>query len=142
MDKIELVIKLALAVGGFLVAAIPSVIGIIKAIKDRKNAANLAAKEAANNDLLNQLNAFIQEAEEAYANVNAVLKARGESAGSAKKESVLSKLREYALDHGYDFDSVAWGEKIDEVVALTRKVNATVSNVATIASAATQLFKK
>lgn len=149
MSKLELIIKLACAVGGFLIAAIPSLIGLIKAIKARIKATKLAEKEAAENDLLSQLNSFIAEVEEVYDNVNQVLKARGQSAGPAKKESVLSKLRTYALDHGYDFDAEFWGEKIDEVVALTRKVNAATKtavtaakSAATAVTTATQLLRK
>lgn len=135
MNKIELIIKLALAIGGFLVAAIPSLIGIIKTIKDKK-------LSLAENDLLGHLNIFIEEAEKAYNEVNKILKAKGESAGSAKKETVLTKLQAYALEKGYKFDAEFWSAKIDEVVALTRQVNAVVTNSTTIASTASQLFTK
>ena len=149
MSKLELIIKLACAVGGFLVAAIPSLVGLIKAIKARKVATTIAERELAENDLLAQLNAFIADAEEAYNNVNLILKAQGKSAGSAKKESVITKLHAYALEKGYEFDADFWSEKIDEVVALTRKVNAAVTTATNVAKAATatintasQLFKK
>lgn len=86
-----------------------------KAEADRA-AAELAMEQAAKT--------FIADAETMYKTVDEVLKARGQSAGALKKETVLAKLRTYAIENGITLDVVAWTDKIDELVKFTKSVNA------------------
>jgi flagellar biosynthesis component FlhA len=86
-----------------------------KAEADRA-AAELAMEQAAKE--------FISQAETMYNSVDAILKAKGESAGALKKETVLAKLRTYAIENGITIDVVAWSDKIDELVKFTKSVNA------------------
>lgn len=79
-------------------------------------AANLALEQAAKD--------FIAQAETMYSSVDAILKAKGESAGALKKETVLAKLRTYAIEKGISLDVVEWTDKIDELVKFTKNVNA------------------
>lgn len=79
-------------------------------------AANLAMEQAAKE--------FIAQAETMYGSVDAILKQKGESAGALKKETVLAKLRTYAIENGITIDVVAWTDKIDELVKFTKDVNA------------------
>lgn len=67
---------------------------------------------------------FIADAEITYKTVDEMLKARNESAGSLKKETVLAKLRTYAIEKGYTLDVAVWSDKIDELVKFTKIVNA------------------
>lgn len=119
------VIKIICSIlGGVVTTLIPCIIALVRTIKSRKVAKTEAEKQAAYNDMLNVVNTFIAGAEETYKSVNAVLKQQGGSAGAVKKESVLTKLQGYALEKGYEFNSEAWSEKVDEIVKLTREVNA------------------
>lgn len=86
-----------------------------KAEADLK-AAELAMEQAAKS--------FISDAETMYKTVDELLKARGQSAGSLKKETVLAKLRTYAIEKGYTLDVSVWSDKIDELVKFTKSVNA------------------
>ena len=53
-----------------------------------------------------------------------MLKQRNASAGAVKKDTVMTKLQAYAMEKGYEFDAEFWSNQIDEIVALTRTVNA------------------
>lgn len=44
--------------------------------------------------------------------------------GAEKKEFVMTKANQFAIDNGIDFDADAMSEKIEELVALTKQVNA------------------
>lgn len=122
-QAVEIVIKVASAVGGFLVAAIPATIGLIKAFKDMKSAQKEAAREAAENEMSSQMFNLIESAETLYKSVDLALKQQGDSAGPLKKDKVIMELRNYAEENGYEFDKDYWSDKIDEAVYLTRKVN-------------------
>lgn len=109
---------------GILSTLIPCLVAIKNAIKKRRDAKTEAEKEAAKIDMLSQVNILITNAESTYKAVNDILKQQGNSAGSVKKDSVITKLQAYALQHSYDFDIDYWNQKIDEIVNLTRSVNA------------------
>lgn len=79
-------------------------------------AAELAMEQAAKQ--------FIAQAETMYSSVDSILKAKGESAGALKKETVLAKLRTYAIENGITLDVVEWTDKIDKLVEFTKEVNA------------------
>lgn len=78
-------------------------------------AAELAMEKAAKE--------FIIEAETLYKAYDDILKARGASAGPMKKETVLAKLRTYAIEQGIAIDVEAWSAKIDTLVKFTKSVN-------------------
>lgn len=86
-----------------------------------KAAAELAAAELA---MEQAAKAFIVEAESLYKGYDDILKARNSSAGAMKKETVLSKLRTYAIEKGYTLDVEEWSKKIDSLVKFTKSVNA------------------
>lgn len=85
-----------------------------------KAESDLAAAELA---LEAAAKSFIMDAEVMYKSFDDVLKTKGQSAGSLKKETVLSKLRTFAIEKGITLDVEAWSAKIDELVAFTKKVN-------------------
>ncbi len=95
------------------------------AAKDEAEKAQAEAERAAAELALEQAaKSFISQAEEMYKSVDDILKSRGESAGALKKETVLAKLRTYAIENGITLDVVAWTDKIDELVKFTKAVNA------------------
>lgn len=138
MENIETILKVVYALVSALAVAIPLVIALVANIKSKINIrkklvnttdeAEKAKLEALNSsattDMLNVCNQLIANAETLYTDVSMILKREGKSAGAVKKDSVLSKLQAYAIEHDYNFDIDFWDTKIDEIVDLTKKVNA------------------
>ena len=125
MDIISVLKIVSIVLGVVCTTIIPTSIALFKSIKAKKEANTQAEKAAATNDMLNHLNTLIESAEETYKQVDTLMKTYGYgSMGALKKESVLTKLQAYAIDKNYKFDSEIWSNKIDEIVSLTRKVNA------------------
>lgn len=98
-----------------LIANIKSKIKICKQLANTTNEAEKAKLEAANSaattDMLNACNELIANAETLYLDVSLLLKKEGKSAGAVKKDSVMSKLQAYAIEHGYEFDAEYWARK-------------------------------
>ena len=109
---------------GLVVGIIPAIIGFVKAHKEKKTAKTIADTEAAEKDMIAHAETLIVAAEDFYKSLDTILKSQNESAGPYKKESVLSKLQAYATEKGYKFDINYWSEKINQIVALTKSVNA------------------
>lgn len=138
MQNIEIILKVVYAVASAVVVAIPLVIALIANIKSKikihKQLANTtdeaekakleAANSAATTDMLNVCNELIMKAETLYSNMSSLLKKEGKSMGAVKKDTVMSKLQAYAIERGYEFDVEYWDKKIDEIVDMTKKVNA------------------
>lgn len=122
--KLELIFNILYVLSGFIITAIPSAITIVKMYKQSKKAKSEAEAEAAKNAMFAEVNQLIASAETLYSGVDAILKGKGESAGSVKKDSVLTKLQAFALANGFDFDEAYWSTTIDEIVSMTKKVNA------------------
>lgn len=123
MDILTILKIVSIVLGVLTASIIPLTVKLVKAIKARKAAKTEAEKEAAKNDMLNAVNGFIVSAEELYKNIDDIVKAKGGSTGVNKKDSVMSKLQAYALGKGYSFDEGYWSNTVDEIVAMTRKVN-------------------
>lgn len=122
----EIIVKVIIAIATFVVATlIPSIIALVKYVKKYKAAKTEAEKQAIYNELLGEANKLIVSAEETYKQVDSLLKQQGGAgSGSVKKDSVMTKLQAYCIEKGVDFDTEFWSGKIDELVQLTRKVNA------------------
>lgn len=138
MENIATIIYIVVIVCSFLLSAVPAVIAWFKAAKAKKQAkahAETATTEAdrakaeaavaaAELEMEQAAKTFIAEAELTYKSFDELLKARGQSAGALKKETVLAKLRTYAIEKGITIDVDKWSEKIDEIVKFTKQVNA------------------
>jgi hypothetical protein len=136
--NVELIFRLIYAAFGFLVTAIPAAITLVAIIrkkcklsKELATATDEAVKAqieannaAATTEMLGVCNTLIENAEALYAGVSALFKQEGKSAGAMKKDSVMSKLQAYAIEHNYKFNADFWNAKIDEIVGMTRNVNA------------------
>lgn len=123
MSKLQLIMEIAKYLVPSLATFVGLGISLIKAIKARKEAKTEAEKQAAMNDLTNKAVVLIENAEELFDGVNQILKRQGQSAGVVKKDSVMAKLQAYALTMGYAFNEEEWSAKVDDLVAMTRKVN-------------------
>lgn len=121
---ISTILDIVYAIVGAIISAIPFIIALAKVCKKKKSAKSDAEKEAAMNDLMEIVTTLIKQAEATYKDVDAILKSENKSAGPVKKDAVLTKLQAYALQKGYDFDLDAWSTKIDDIVAMTKQVNA------------------
>ena len=129
MSWLTIIKAIIVAAATFLVTDVPLIVKFMQELKARKNAQIEAEKTKALNDMLATAQAFVQNAEKAFEGYDKMLKQQGESAGAMKKDNVITKLQTYALQHGYDFDVTFWDEKIDEIVAFTKNVNAKKKNV-------------
>lgn len=107
-----------------VLGAVAAVVSWIVAFKAKKKAKTEQAKAEAELAMEQAAKVFITEAETLYGAFDAILKAKGESAGSLKKETVLAKLRTYAIEKGLTLDVDLWSMKIDEIVKFTKEVNA------------------
>lgn len=124
MELGEIIRLIIVALSFVIGTAIPFIIALVNAIKAKKAAKTEAEKEKANTDLYNLAKSLVQGAEARFADYNAYMKNKGQSAGADKKKSVLTDLKDYALSKSYEWDAEKWSEAIDEIVALTRNVNA------------------
>lgn len=124
MDWLE-IIKLVSIILSFVIGtAIPFIIALVNSVKKRKAAQTEAEKEKANAEIYNLAKQLVQGAEVAYEEFNTYMKNKGLTAGSLKKKDVMIELKSFALENGYAFNTETWSEKIDEIVELTRNVNA------------------
>lgn len=136
--NIELWLKIGYAALGFIVAAIPLISSLVVALKKKVEAKKdlatatdeaakadaAAADAAATAELRECANKLIAEVETLYKDVDAKLKAEGKSARLVKKDSVMSKLQLRALTLNTTFDFDEWSKYVDDVVAMTKVVNA------------------
>lgn len=120
---IKTMIYIGFVVAEALIIGIPSLIKIILSAKALKASKNNEEKMIAIDDMKTQAKVFIEAAEIAYKDINDVLKSKGSSAGSVKKDSVMLKLQSYASEKGYDFDIDFWSQEIDNQVQYTKNVN-------------------
>lgn len=123
MENIQVVYYIVSAIVGLLTAGIPALIALIKSIKARAAAKTAEQKATADLAIKNHMFTLITEAEEIYAVVDTALKAMGGSAGAVKKETVLCRLHQFAIDNKVEFDKEKWSVEIDEAVAMTKSVN-------------------
>lgn len=128
--QIKDIISLVVTICVFLGTVVSFVVALVKNIKKYKEAKTEADEEAARNDMKTAAQGFIADAEKLYEDYTKSLVGTGVAvttsvkSGSLKKDSVMSKLSQYALEKGYTFDSEYWSGVIDELVALTKSVNA------------------
>lgn len=126
MENVYIWLKIAIAVATFLiVTVIPTVFLLIKKWKEAKNAKTEAEKQEAYNEMYDIAHSLIMAAEETYKQVDEILKNKsGAGSGAVKKDSVMTKLQAYCIEKGFTFDSEYWSAKVDEIVAMTKHVNA------------------
>lgn len=123
--ELGVIVNVASIVLGALATGIPAIIKWNKDRKAKNNAINEAEKQKAQIEMLNQANSFIQIAEDTFNAFDRVMKAQHSgTAGALKKGSVMTNLQAFALSKGYEFDSEFWSNKVDEIVAFTKSVNA------------------
>lgn len=134
------IIKVISAIASFLfLTLIPIIVMYVKKYKawvqakeEAENAKTEAEKAAADaeaekikTELLDLANSLVEKSESAFKQFDTILKAQtGKGCGAMKKESVMTKIQAACIEKGVTFDEEYWDNKIEEIVKLTKKVNA------------------
>ncbi len=105
MEKLEIILSLAGTAIGFLATAVTFILKFIKNEKARK-----AAEQTI--QIGNAVLPYIKQAE-TFAHYS----------GAEKKEFVMTKANQFAIARKIAFHPEAVGEKIEELVKLTKEVN-------------------
>ena len=110
MENLEVILSLIGTSFSLLVACIIFLIKLIKCVRSKKGKQNL--------DLLLEAVAPIVEVAEGYANFS----------GEEKKEYVLTKVNQFAIENGITFDTNLISDKIENLITLSKKVNSKKEN--------------
>lgn len=105
LENIEIYLSLAGVILSLVVSLIVFIIKFIKAIKNKK-----AQQDEV--DLLDAV-APIMEIAETFTHYS----------GEEKKEYVLTKINQLAIENGVDYDSETVTSKIEELIKLSKQVN-------------------
>lgn len=125
MEQLEKIITIVSSLAGFLLTClIPTVIVMINRIKAVRKAKTEAERQEALNDLKALAQGFVVDAESLYKDIDAIVKQNGKSCGAVKKDSVMTKIQDACLTKGVAFDKEYWSKVVDDLVTVTRQVNA------------------
>lgn len=125
MEQLEKIITIVSTLAGFLLTClIPTVIVMINRIKAVRKAKTEAERQEALNDLKALAQGFVVDAESLYKDIDAIVKQNGKSCGAVKKDSVMTKIQDACLTKGVAFDKEYWSKVVDDLVTVTRQVNA------------------
>ena len=105
MKELEIILSLGGTLVGFTITAITFILKFLKSAKAKR-----IAEQAI--EIGNAVLPYIKQAE-SFTNYS----------GAEKKEFVLTKANQFAIQHKMSFDAEVIGEKIEELVSLTKEVN-------------------
>ncbi len=118
MEYLEIILSLAGTAVGFLATALTFILKFVKSAKAKKIAEQTVK-------VGNAVLPYIKQAE-TFLNYS----------GQEKKEYVMTKANQYAIEQGITFDAGLIGEKVEELVRLTKEVNKREKDKAVLAPAA------
>ena len=121
MENLEIIISVAGAALGLLVTTVTFLSKFIKNAKGKKVAENIIK-------IGNAMIPYIQEAE-TFLNYS----------GEEKKQYVMTKANQFAIDNNIPFDAEAVSDKIEELIGLTKQVNVKTGSTAVSSSQPAQL---
>lgn len=124
MTWIEIVLKALTIIVAIVMGFLVTYPALRKAWKNYKEAKTAEEKARAELDIRNQLELLVSNVESSYSTLDKALKAIGSSAGPFKKDKVLSELRDFCDSKGYEYDKDKLSAEVDNVVRLTKEVNA------------------
>lgn len=124
MDLKTIVTLLSVLLGFVTSILIPTITVMINRIKAVRTAKNEAEKQVAIGDIKTLAQNFVVEAENLYKDIDSIVKKEGKTCGAVKKDSVMTKIQDACLGKGIVFDKEFWSKTVDELVTLTRQVNA------------------
>ena len=105
MQKLELILSMAGTAFGLGITALTFMIKFVRGAKAKRAAERLIK-------IGNAVIPFIEQAEKFT-----------HYTGAEKKEYVLTKANQFAIEKGIDFNAAEVGAKIEELVTLTKQVN-------------------
>lgn len=105
MENLEIILSAAGTALGLLVTTVTFLAKFIKNAKAKKVAENIV-------DISNALIGYIEEAE-TFLNYS----------GEEKKQYVMTKANQFAIESGIKFDAETVSAKIEELVGMTKQVN-------------------
>lgn len=111
MENFELIVSAAGAATGLLITTVTFFSQFIRNAKAKKKAQNVIK-------ISNAIVPYIEEAE-TFLNYS----------GEEKKQYVMTKANQFAIENGFKFDEEAVSAKIEELVALTKQVNRRIKDV-------------
>lgn len=125
----EQIITLVSSIASFLfVTLIPTIILLVNKWKAYNKAKTEEEKQQILNDISNSVGQLVTEAEEQYKDFDKVLKAQtGTGCGTLKKDKVLSQIQALCTEKGIEYDKEYWSNQVEEIVQITKQVNATIT---------------
>lgn len=105
MKELEIILSVSCAALGLLVTSITFIMKFLKSAKAKKICEHVVEVE-------NAVIPYIKQAE-TFLNYS----------GAEKKEFVMTKANQHAIENGIRFDEALVSEKIEELVRLTKEVN-------------------
>lgn len=105
MEHLEVILSMAGTALGLLVTAVTFIAKFFRSAKAKKTAENII-------EIGNAVIPYIEQAEK-FANYS----------GVEKKEYVLTKANQFAIEQGIDFNAATVSDRIEELVKLTKEVN-------------------
>jgi hypothetical protein len=105
MENLELILSSASAGAGLLATSVTFLVKFIKSAKAKKIAENVIKICAAVVPLIEQAERF------------------SDYSGEEKKEFVMTKANQFAIDNGMPFDKALVSEKVEELVDLSKQIN-------------------
>lgn len=124
MTWIDIVIKVACILFGLATACLIVLPKLKKAIIARKEAKTAEEKAKADAEVKECILEFIGVYEDKHKTLNDALKSIGETgAGQYKKDGVMTQVREFCDEKGYEYNKQEVSDYIDKVVDLTKRVN-------------------
>ena len=117
MENLEIILSVAGTALGLLVTTVTFLTKFIKNAKAKKAAENIV-------DISNAIIGYIEEAE-TFLNYS----------GEEKKQYVMTKANQFAIESGIKFDAESVSAKVEELVGMTKQVNASTNNTSVSAKA-------
>ena len=121
MENLEIILSAAGTALGLFVTTVTFLAKFIKNAKGKKVAENIVK-------IGNAMIPYIQEAE-TFLNYS----------GEEKKQYVMTKANQFAIDNNIPFDAEAVSDKIEELIGLTNQVNVKTGSAAVSSSQPAQL---
>lgn len=105
MENAELILSLAGTAFSLMVTCLIFIIRLVKTAKDRKMMQNYS--------FLDDAVAPLMEIAEGFTNYS----------GEEKKQFVLTKVNQFAIENGLKFDAEETAAKVEKLINLTKKIN-------------------
>lgn len=105
MENVEVVLSLAGTAFSLLITCLIFVVKLVKTVKDKKRMQNC--------NYLDEAVAPLMEIAESFSNYS----------GEEKKQFVLTKVNQFAIENGLSFDVKATAEKVEKLIDLSKKIN-------------------